>query len=253
MSKLQRRELPTYQTVLPLSKIKVNYRPYTIKEERILDIAGSSEDSKDKFNAVKQVVQLCSDIEQIDEIPACDFDYMFIQLYKISDSGDVPFVYNNSNCTTDDCPNEINMTVNLDKHIKITEIDNQDEYSKPYSENEPHKRIIDLVDDYKLVLQNKIVDDLMINNVDDLNEIDISKIIYNILIGVIDKDDYLTKDNFSEEEFKEFFESFKPNELNKLKEYISHLPSLIAENVIICPKCKTKHQLKLTGLLSFLI
>ena len=48
--KLQRRELPTYQTVLPLSKIKVNYRPYTIKEERILDIAGSSEDSNTSFD-----------------------------------------------------------------------------------------------------------------------------------------------------------------------------------------------------------
>ena len=251
--KLQRRELPTYQTTLPLSKIKVNYRPYTIKEERILDIAGSSEDSKDKFNAVKQVVQLCTDIEDLDNIPACDFDYMFIQLYKISDSGDVPFIYNNHNCSTDECPTEISLTINLDKHITITELENQDKYSKPYTESEPHKRIVNLVDDYKLVLQNKIVDDLMINNVEDLNDIDISKIIYEILIGVIDKEDYITKDNINEEEFKDFFESFKPNELTNLKEYIAHLPSLIAETVIVCPKCKTKHELKLSGLLSFLI
>ena len=251
--KLQRRELPTYQTILPLSKIKVNYRPYTIKEERILDIAGSSEDSKDKFNAVKQVIQLCTDIKDIDGIPACDFDYMFIQLYKISDSGDVPFIYNNSNCTTDECPTEINMTINLDKHIHITEIDKQDNYSKPYTETEPHKRIIKLVDDYSLVLQNKIVDGLMINDVDDLKDLDISNIIYDILVGVIDKDDYITKDNISSEEFKDFFESFKPNELLSFKEYIAHLPSLVAETVIVCPKCKTKHKLKLTGLLSFLI
>lgn len=239
---LKRRELPQYKCTLPISKLEVTYRPYTIKEQKILDINGSSENVQDKFNAVKQVISLCSDIgEHINTISAPDFDYLFIQIYKVSDSASIPFVYT-KNCCDEGNP-EINLILDLDKHIQIINLDKQDDYSTPYQTT---GRIINLVDDYQLVLSNKMVDI-------DPSNLDVSSILYQILIGVIDKGEFLPKETISETEFNEFFESFKPSELSTLRNYIEHLPALIADVTVICPNCKTKHHIKQTGLLSFLV
>ena len=239
---LKRRELPQYKCTLPISKLEVTYRPYTIKEQKILDINGTSENVQDKFNAVKQVIELCTDIkDNINTISAPDFDYLFLQLYKVSDSASIAFTYT-KNCCDEGNP-EINLILDLDKHINIINLDKQDDYSKPYQNT---GRIINLIDDYQLVLSNKMVDI-------DPSNLDVSSILYQILIGVIDKGDFIPKETISETEFNDFFESFKPSELSNLRNYIEHLPALIADVTVTCQYCKTKHHIKQTGLLSFLI
>lgn len=246
MKKLQRKELPQYTVTLPVSKMTVTYQPYTIKEERILDLAGSTEDPIEKYKSVKQIISTCTDIKDVGSLCSADFDYMFIKLYSISESGKFEFTYNNQNCTNEDCPDTLHGVFDLEKNIVIDNLDNMDKYSTEYKDKSVSGRIVDLVDDYKLILSMSMLD-----NLDE--DIDISKLVYDILIGVIDGEDIHYKEDLTFEEFKDFFESFRPTELGGLQDYVNNLPVLVAKTKVRCPKCGAIKDINQKGLISFLV
>ena len=72
---------PTFELVIPSTKQKIRYRPFLVKEEKILLIAQSSQDPKDIVYAVKQVLQnCCLDELNVDDLTTFDIEYFFIKL-----------------------------------------------------------------------------------------------------------------------------------------------------------------------------
>lgn len=73
--------LPTHQIVLPVSGMKVEYRPFVVKEEKILLMAAESKDERTMYNAVRAVVEACTGGKvNIMTLPTTDVEYLFLQL-----------------------------------------------------------------------------------------------------------------------------------------------------------------------------
>ena len=74
-------ETPTYELTLPSQDIKVKYRPFLVKEEKILLMALESQKSDEIFQATKQIVSSCTfDALKVEELPTFDLEYIFLQI-----------------------------------------------------------------------------------------------------------------------------------------------------------------------------
>jgi len=82
-------EIPEYETRLPGTKKKVKYRPFLVKEEKILLHAKQHFDKKDQLNAIENVIVSCSNLKDIDNLPLVDVEHMFLELRKNSIGEDV--------------------------------------------------------------------------------------------------------------------------------------------------------------------
>lgn len=81
---LLKSEIPEYETKLPKSKKVVKYRPFLVKEEKILLVAKQNGDKKDQLQAIENVITTCSNISKIDRIPLIDIEHIFLELRKKS-------------------------------------------------------------------------------------------------------------------------------------------------------------------------
>lgn len=262
--KLPKRSLPEFTTTLPVSNLKVTYRPYTIKEERILDLATMSDNTSDKFNALKQILENCCSVE-IENLHPADVDWLYLKLYSVSESPEIQFNYSvdfNSCGITDKtdelykstCPKEIKGTLNIDTQVSVVGLDEMKKIGKK-PRGDHNSRIIDLVDGIKLQLAYKTLD---VDITD--NQIDVPSIIYELLVAVFapnEEDsgvtDIIPKEEFSLEEFKEFYSSFRPTDLEQLRDYFMNNARCVADLSVKCTTCNKQFNVQQTGLLNFLV
>lgn len=256
--KLPKRDVPSFSIKLPVSNREITYRPYTIKEEKILDMAQVSDSDNDKFKAIKQIIENCSDITT-DKLHPADLQFLFLKIYAVSDTPNINVTYNiaaeDCGSTEDDkyaaCPKVLTTSFSIDRDVSIV---NTDALDKNSIKAKGDGRIIDLVDNIKLQIDFKTVDDT------NTEKLDFIKIVYDMLISVIfpDADDpeniiVLEKKDMPYKEFSEFLESFQPKDLQNLKDFFTDTARCEANIKAKCPKCKKTFETKQTGLLSFLI
>ena len=117
--KLMRSELPEHETILPTSKKLVKYRPFLVKEEKILLIAKQSKDKKEQLNAIENIILSCCDIKNIATLPLVDVEHLFLELRKKS-IGEI--VNLNFNCPQ--TKEKINIKLDLDD-IKLNSSKNK--------------------------------------------------------------------------------------------------------------------------------
>lgn len=79
-----RSELPEHETKLPSSKKAVKYRPFLVKEEKILLIAKQGKDKKEQLTAIENIILSCCDIKNINTLPLVDVEHLFLELRKKS-------------------------------------------------------------------------------------------------------------------------------------------------------------------------
>lgn len=255
--KLRKRDLPSYEIELPVSGQIISYRPYTVKEEKILDLASLSGKTSEKYGAVKQIIENCSNAN-IKEMHPADVDYLYMKIYAASESSELKFNYNidynlckiqnkTQELYESDCPKEITGVLNIDTSVHVINIDEMKKLSDT-ARGAPNSRIVDLVDGYKLHLGYKTLD------LDITSEtIDVAPILYELLIAVIDGDDVIPKEEFTLEEFIDFYSHFTPSELENLREYFMNSARCVANLKVKCNKCKKEFESEQSGLLNFLI
>jgi|TARA_R100000008_G_C3587067_1_gene173327 hypothetical protein len=81
---LLKSEIPEYETKLPASKKTVKYRPFLVKEEKILLVAKQNKDKKEQISAIENVILSCCNLKNIDKLPLVDVEHMFLELRKRS-------------------------------------------------------------------------------------------------------------------------------------------------------------------------
>jgi len=203
---------PTFELTVPSNKQKIKYRPFLVKEEKILLLAQSSDNIKDMIEAIKQIINNCvveGDID-VNSLPSFDIEYIFLQLRVSSVSPDVELSF------TDPETNKVR------KHkVDLSTV----EVKFPKEEN----NIIDVGQGVSLALKYPTYDDL--------GDIDLQK---NIAKGTIDMIKVCTeqvisgKDNeqvdqfkdYTDEEVEEFLESLPPESLRKLQLFFTNMPKL---------------------------
>lgn len=198
---------PTFTFELPSSKKKIKFRPFTVKEEKMLLMAAEAEDSTEVSNTVKQVMVNCliDDID-VDELATFDIEYMFLQLRSKSVDNVI----------------ELKLIDDDDGMTYETTIDLDDAY---VDFPEGHTNKIDLNETIAITMKYptfKSIDLLT----DDKVRTNLVAIISNSIDKVIDGDDLLELSDFSKEEIKEFIESFTSKNMRDIEKFFKSIPRL---------------------------
>jgi len=232
-------DVPTYEIELPLSKKKIKFRPFLVKEQRNLLMAMESNDTDTLHNSIKDILNNCTLTEDInvDKLPIVDIEYYFINLRAKSVSEVVETKYKCNNEVEDKlCGNIMDVEINL-LDINVEGI----------KENED----VQLTEKIFVKLrypQFYVVKDSV--NMQSMTEITFNMIAESIEY-IFDGDQYHYASEAQPGELLEFVESLNQNQFEKLEEFFNDLPKLKKDIEIKCSKCGFEHSIEVEGLESF--
>lgn len=232
---LPKLETPTYVTVLPIAKTEVEFRPFLVREEKILLIAQESSNNRDIIRSVLRVLRACT-FEKIvvEDLCMCDFEYLFLQIRSKS-VGETSKV--KLKCEKDDHYTAVEISLS---DVDITLTDNESDALS----------IIKLNDDVSIKLQPLRVAAAV--KLDENNKADsLTEMIRASTEYVFDANNTYSLDNVSKKEFEEFVSSMSHQNLEAIQKYIDNQPFVSKTVEFTCEKCGHKNSIVLKGIASF--
>ena len=225
---------PTYKCVLPVSGIEVKYRPFLVKEQNILLIARESEDSKQIFDAIMDLVEAVTEGDlDGSKITLVDLEYLFLQIRtkSVGETAKIPLM-----CMADGCDGVGYTEIDLTKiDVDISEMhDNKIELNK------------------NLILELEPPNSKLIYEVEGLNEAEsIIPVLRGCMVRIYDDENIYEMAEHRDSEINEFIESLTVDQFQKISEYFESLPSMSQDVEYKCDKCGTVSTNTLQGLQSF--
>jgi hypothetical protein len=234
-------DVPIYELTLPLSKKKIKYRPFLVKEQRNLLMAMESSDTDTIHNSIRHILNNCTLTENIDidKLPIIDIEYYFINLRAKSVSEIVDTKYRCNNEVNDKpCGNVMDVQINL-SDINVEGVkDNED---------------IELTN--KLIIKMKYPEFYVVK--DSVNIESITQITFNMIAEsieyIFDGEQFYYANEAQPGEMLEFVESLSQTQFEKLEEFFNDLPKLKKDVNIKCNKCGFDHHIEVEGLESFFV
>ena len=223
---LPRVAVPEYSMTLPSNGKEVKYRPFLVKEEKLLLIAMEGEKEDEIMNAIKDVISNCVyDDINIDTLPLFDIEYIFLWL-RAKSKGEL--IELNYSCPK--CNGKIPISFSIEK-IKVHKSDN-------------HSNKVELTDDLGIVLKypDIILQQKIAKLSDDLKEIEmVFKTIITCIDYIYDKEKTYSSKDYTEKEMEEFMESLTDEQFQKLSKFYENMPKLKHEVKLEC-KNKIKEE-----------
>jgi len=233
-------DVPTYEIELPVSKTKVKFRPFLVKEQRNLLMAIESSDSTTIQQNIKDILYNCTLTEGVDieKLPIIDVEYYFINLRSKSVGEVVESRYRCNNSVGGvECGNI------MEKDIDLTQIKVQI--------NEDISSEIQLTPNISIKLKYPefgiVKDSLRYENINDVTFNMIAQSIEYIYDG--QQFYYATESTL--EELIEFVEGLNQEQFGKIENFFNNLPKLKEKLDIKCSKCGFEHNIEVEGLESF--
>ena len=229
---------PTYELTLPSSNRKVKYRPFLVKEEKILLIAMESEDEKEMQNAVKQILKNCILTRgiSVDKLAVFDIEYLFLNIRGKSVGEEITL---NIVCP-DDEKTEVEVAVNVE-NVKIQKSDK-------------HDPVIQLTDQVGIVMKYPSMEMFVKNNItgDNTQKVDtIFDMTIDCISQVVEGEDVLEAKSFSKKEMLEFVETFDTQQFQKIQDFFETMPKLSHTIKVLNPKTNVESEVVIEGLSSF--
>ena len=229
---------PTYELELPSTGKSIKYRPFLVKEEKVLVIALESEDNKQITNAIKAVLKSCILTKgvRVESLPTFDIEYLFLNIRGKSVGEELEV---NIICP-DDGETEVPVTINLDE-IEV-------------QKDEKHSNKIKIDSSIMMELKYPSLDEFIKNNFDfnDKNAMDQS---FDLIAACIDKvyteDEVWATADCTKKEVKEFLESMNSQQFKEIEAFFETMPKLSHTIKVTNPKTKVESDVLLEGLASF--
>jgi len=235
---LPKLDLPLYELELPSSGETISYRPFLVKEEKILMMAMESENEKEMINGVRQIVNNCvSDSNfDVDNAPLFDVEYILLHLRGVSMGGTVTLNYKNNECNKKNCK-----ALSVEVDILASQIE----------KNLEHEPKIELTDTVGLIMGYP--DIKMMSKINDMqNSIESTMdIISKCIERVYDEENVYSKADFTPEEIKEFVDNLTQPQFEKIQKFFETSPKIYQDVEIGCEKCDFEETIRLEGLASF--
>ena len=227
---------PSYELNLPSTGKKIKYRPFLVKEEKILILAIESNSIKDISRAIKDVLKSCILTKgvKIDELPTFDIEYLFLNIRSRSIGESIDLVIT--------CPDDNETKVN--KQIYIDEIE--------VKTNEDHNPDIKLDDTYTMRLKYPSLDQFIDENFNFDDGRDNSFDIISSCIDMVfsDEEAWEAKD-CTKKELLEFVERLNSSQFKEVEKFFDTMPKISHDIEVENPNTKVKSTVKLEGLASF--
>ena len=229
---------PTYELELPSTGATIKYRPFLVKEEKVLVIALESEDNKQITNAIKAVLKSCilSKGVKVEDLPTFDIEYLFLNIRGKSVGEDLEV---NIICPDDEVT-QVPVTIALDE-IEVQKDDN-------------HTNKIKVDDSIMMEMKYPSLEQFIKNNFDfnDKNAMDQS---FELIATCIDKiyteDEVWAAADCTKKEMKDFLEQMNSNQFKEIESFFDTMPKLSHTISVTNPKTKVKSDVVLEGLASF--
>ena len=229
---------PTYSLVLPSTEKEINYRPFLVKEEKLLVLALESEDTKQITTAIKAVIKSCIQTKgiKVELLPTFDIEYLFLNIRgkSVGESLDVNLI------CPDDGKTNVPVTIDLDD-IKVIK-------------TEGHSNIVKLDDSLMMELKYPSLDEFIKNNFDfkDENAMEQSfKLIASSIDKIYNEEEVWVAADCTKKEINEFLESMNSSQFKKIEEFFTTMPKLSHTIKVTNPNTKVESEVVLEGLASF--
>ena len=227
---------PSYELTLPSNRKKIKYRPFLVKEEKILILAIESNSMKDISRAIKDVLKSCILTKgvKIDDLPTFDIEYLFLNIRSRSIGESIDLVIT--------CPDDGETKVN--KQIYIDEIE--------VKTDENHNPDIKLDDTYTMRLKYPSLDQFIDENFNFDEGKDNSFDIISSCIDIVysDEEAWEAKD-CTKKELLEFVERLNSSQFKEVEKFFDTMPKISHDIEVENPNTKVKSTVKLEGLASF--
>ena len=229
---------PTYELELPSSGKTIKYRPFLVKEEKVLVIAMESEDTKQITNAIKAVLKSCVQTKgiKIETLPTFDIEYLFLNIRgkSVGEELEVNII----------CPDDGETSVPVMIALEDIQVEKMDDHS-------PQIKL-----DANLMMEMKYpsLDEFIKNNFDfnEENQMDQS---FALIASCIDKiysdEEVWATADCTKKEVNEFLESMNSSQFKLIEKFFETMPKLQHTIEVTNPKTKVKSEVVLEGLASF--
>jgi len=230
---------PTYELELPSTGKKIKYRPFLVKEEKILIIALETEDTKQISNAIVQILSECILTRgvKVKDLSTFDIEYLFLNV-RAKSVGETVEV--NVTCP-DDGETTVQMEIELDS-IKV-------------KKDPSHSNIIKLDDNLSMKLKYPSLDQFVENNfevADGDNDVDKSLTMITSCIDIVyDSEESWNASDCSKKELKDFVEQMNTKQFKEIENFFVTMPKLSHTVKVKNPNTKVESEVVLEGLVSF--
>ena len=229
---------PTHELVLPSTGKKVKYRPFLVREEKILILALESEDTKQITNAIKTILKECISTRgvKVDDLPTFDIEYLFLNIRGKSVGEALDLMVT--------CPDDGETQVPI--KIFIDEIQIQ--------KNPKHNKDIKLDGNLTLRMKYPSLNQFIQNNFD-FSQDDSVDASFDIISSCIDQvyseEESWAASDCTKKELKEWIETLNTNQFKEVESFFTTMPKLSHTIKIKNPKTKVENEVTLEGLTSF--
>ena len=229
---LPKLETPTYELTLPSTEKKIKFRPFLVKEHKVL-LTLSEADDAEVSRVVKDLIDVCTFKSlDIEELPYFDIEYIFLNLRAKSVGENVDVVVN---C---ECGNKINTFFSIED-LKV-------------EKNENHKTKIMVTSEYGIEMKypkfQNILEVFASNNMESM-----INLIVDSVKGIYNSEEYWSASEYPQEQLKEFILSLTKDQFDLLEEFFLTSPKIVQEIKTECNQCGTHNISRLEGLTNFFI
>tara|TARA_S200000501_G_scaffold58344_1_gene48712 strand:+ start:169 stop:885 length:717 start_codon:yes stop_codon:yes gene_type:complete len=228
---------PTYELVLPSSGKKIKYRPFLVKEEKILILALESEDTKQITNAIKTILKSCISTRiKIDELPTFDIEYIFLNIRGKSVGESIEVLVT--------CPDDGETQVEQKIYIDEIQVEKDEKHSP------------DIKLDHSLTLRMKYpsLNEFVQNNFNpsDDNTLEASMDIIASCIDVVySEDESWAAADCTKKELSEWLETLNTSQFKEVETFFETMPKLTHKVMVTNPNTKVESEVIMEGLTSF--
>ena len=229
---------PTYELELPSTGETIKYRPFLVKEEKLLVLALESEDTKQITNAIKAVLKSCIQTKgiKVETLPTFDIEFLFLNIRGKSVGEEIEV---NVICP-DDEKTEVPVVINIDD-IQI-------------HTTEDHDNKIKLDDELMMEMKYPSLDEFIKNNFDfkETNQMDQSfALIASCIDKIYNEEEVWATADCTKKEVNEFLEQMNSAQFKEIETFFETMPKLSHSITVINPNTKVKSDVVLEGLASF--
>lgn len=228
---------PYYTLELPSTGEDIEYRPFLVKEEKILILAMETQDTKQITKAIKDVIKSCVKSKvKVEELPTFDIEYLFLNIRgkSVGEEVEVKII------CPDDGETEVPVTIAIDE-IKI-------------KKNPDHKRDIKLDDTLTMRMKYPSLDQFVSENFDMNENLGIEKtfdLISSCVETIYNEDEAWNSADVTKKELLEFLEQLSTSQFKDIEKFFDTMPKLSHTIDITNPKTKKKSEVVLEGISSF--
>ena len=229
---------PTYELELPSTGQTIQYRPFLVKEEKLLVLALESEDTKQITTAIKSVLKNCIQTRgvKVEQLPTFDIEYLFLNIRgkSVGEEVEVNLI------APDDGVTEVKVSIGLDD-IQV-------------AKNDDHTRQIKLDDTLMMEMKYPSLDQFISNNFE-FNEKNQMEQSFDLIASCVDKiyseEEVWAAADCTKKEIKDFLEQMNSTQFKEIETFFETMPKLSHTVKFVNPNTEKENEVLLEGLASF--